>query len=296
MIRDLDIRLLRAFTAVAESGSITVSARQLNRSQPAVSQQIRALEEQLGYDLFQRSHEGLQLNRAGQQIMPQAVQILRLNDLLLSRKRESVRPVLRIGLPEEFAERYLCSVLEEFQSRGGTADVEVELGLSRNLLLGLHDGKYDIILGKQPISAPRGHACAEQLTWVAGENFKLAGRALPLVLFSEACLYRRTAVESLSGADVQWQIVCTGSSWVSLRAAVIAGLGLSVMSSDMLVPGIRPVANDSWHLPPLPSTSLVLLRAPQSKTPDGELLADLLWQAVERRSANWDPHRDAASA
>ena len=56
MTRDIDIALLRAFVAVVETGSVTSAARLLNRTQAAVSLQIKRLEELLDQQLFKREH------------------------------------------------------------------------------------------------------------------------------------------------------------------------------------------------------------------------------------------------
>ena len=61
MRRDLDLTLLRAFAAVVEAGSVTAAARQLNRTQAAVSLQVKRLEETLAQSLFDREHKRLVL-------------------------------------------------------------------------------------------------------------------------------------------------------------------------------------------------------------------------------------------
>lgn len=66
MNRDIDIALLRAFTAVVDTGSVTAAARLLNRTQAAVSLQIKRLEDMLGQPLFDREHRRLTLAPAGE--------------------------------------------------------------------------------------------------------------------------------------------------------------------------------------------------------------------------------------
>ena len=69
MRRDLDLALLRAFLAVVETGSVTGAARLLNRTQAAVSLQIKRLEENLGQQLFERDHKRLALAPQGEQLI-----------------------------------------------------------------------------------------------------------------------------------------------------------------------------------------------------------------------------------
>jgi DNA-binding transcriptional LysR family regulator len=69
MLSHLDWSLVQAFLAVAETGSLSAAARQLNASQPTLGRQIRAIEEQLGADLFHRKARGLSLTETGAAIL-----------------------------------------------------------------------------------------------------------------------------------------------------------------------------------------------------------------------------------
>lgn len=82
MMLDLDIRLLRSFLTVVETGSITASAQRLDRTQPAVSLQIQKLEALLGGALFDRTERGLVLTRRGELLLPYAEQMVDINDRL----------------------------------------------------------------------------------------------------------------------------------------------------------------------------------------------------------------------
>ena len=81
-IRDIDISLLRAFTTVVETGSVTAAARLLNRTQAAVSLQIKRLEETLGQELFRREHRRLALSSAGETLIGAAQRMVAANDAL----------------------------------------------------------------------------------------------------------------------------------------------------------------------------------------------------------------------
>ncbi|HRD79008.1 MAG TPA: LysR family transcriptional regulator, partial [Hyphomicrobiaceae bacterium] len=69
MNRDLDLALLRAFAAVVETGSVTSAAHTLNRTQAAVSQQLKRLEDTLGQPLFERARKRMILTPAGEQLI-----------------------------------------------------------------------------------------------------------------------------------------------------------------------------------------------------------------------------------
>ncbi len=70
-----DWSLIQSFLAVAETGSLSAAARQLDRSQPTLGRQIHALEEELGVSLFDRHARGLKLSDVGNQLLPMAQQM-----------------------------------------------------------------------------------------------------------------------------------------------------------------------------------------------------------------------------
>src|SRR5262252_10001095 len=80
MRRDIDTALLRAFVAVVETGSVTAAAALLSRTQAAVSQQIKRLEELFGTQLFERHHKRLALRPDGERLLTYAHKLIAHND------------------------------------------------------------------------------------------------------------------------------------------------------------------------------------------------------------------------
>ena len=81
----MDIRRLRYFLAVADLGHISKAAQQMGMKQPPLSQQVRALEEELGLALFVRHAKGVTLTDAGRELQSQARQLVERMDLLQER-------------------------------------------------------------------------------------------------------------------------------------------------------------------------------------------------------------------
>ena len=84
----MDLKQLRAFITVAETGNVTRASSLLNLVQPAVSRQLRMLEEDLGTELFDRSRHGMQLTPSGKTMLEYAHRIL--NDV--ARARAEIQP------------------------------------------------------------------------------------------------------------------------------------------------------------------------------------------------------------
>ena len=109
---NLDIQSLRSFLKVAQLGSFTRAAEALALTQPAISQQVRRLEELLGVGLFVRDNRQVLLTLEGERLIGYAQQILEVNDKVgglfdVSRTQESVM----LGIPEYFSEEILQRVI-----------------------------------------------------------------------------------------------------------------------------------------------------------------------------------------
>ncbi|MGY4375300.1 DNA-binding transcriptional LysR family regulator [Bradyrhizobium sp. i1.3.6] len=123
----LDPDLLKAFLAVAEHRSFTRAAQLLNRTQSAVSVQIRRLEERIGTKLFQRTRAGVALTAAGDELLVYARRLLDLNaeaiDVLRARKRDAV---VRLGVMDDYGTIVIPPLLARFAQNH--PEIRVEIG------------------------------------------------------------------------------------------------------------------------------------------------------------------------
>ncbi|HMO43911.1 MAG TPA: LysR family transcriptional regulator, partial [Phenylobacterium sp.] len=100
---NLDLDLLRTFVAIAEVRNLTRAGERLGRTQSAISLQLRRLEERLGVTLFSRDPRRVVLTDEGEALLPQARQMLRLNDEILAGLRgDDLAGEVRLGAPEDF--------------------------------------------------------------------------------------------------------------------------------------------------------------------------------------------------
>lgn len=139
----LDLRLLRVFVAVSETGNMTDAAKGLGLTQPAVSQNLRQLEVELGITLFRRERRPLQLTAAGTALQQQATGLLQDITHLPSRLQEASRAKLtriRLGLVDSFAAtigpqliRWLMTETAHLAMWSGLAPTHGEALLRRSL-------------------------------------------------------------------------------------------------------------------------------------------------------------------
>ena len=131
----LDPDLLRAFVVVADRLSFTRAAEQLNRTQAAVSLQVKRLEERLEIALFRRSTARVELTAAGEGFLTDARRILALNEQAIARiSSQRVAGRVRIGVMEDYGTKILPRLLADIAERFPLVQVEMEIGLTALLL------------------------------------------------------------------------------------------------------------------------------------------------------------------
>ncbi len=282
--RDPDLDLLRAFACVAEAGGFTRAGERLGRTQAAISQQVRRLEQALGASLFDRTPHRVRLTPEGETALATARKILDLHDELRRRLRDGeIAGSVRIGAPEDFATRHLPDVLARFSRAYPNVALEVTCDLTLNLLDRFHGGDFDLVLVKRTPGAPLGgvRVWRQPLVWAVGETEEAIDLdPLPLALRPQPCVLRRRATEALArtGRAYRFSYVC--ESLAGLQAAVAAGLGVTVLSREAVGPGLRCVDAPD-RLPPLEDVEITLLAAQPLSEP-ARRLADHIVRSLER--------------
>ena len=135
MNRDIDLSLLRAFLAVAQTGGMTSAGRHLNLTQAAVSQQIKRLEEQMGQELFDRSQRQLKLTSSGERLMGHAERILTLNDEIWSTMTApEFTGNIRLGVPLDIVGPFMPPILRAFSKAWSRVEVTLKCSSSKDLM------------------------------------------------------------------------------------------------------------------------------------------------------------------
>jgi DNA-binding transcriptional LysR family regulator len=280
-----DLDALYTFTAIVETGSFTRAARRVGRSQPAVSQQIKRLEDSLGKRIFERDANELQLTSHGEILLGYARQILQLSNDACSRIVEAdIAGVVRLGTPEDFATTHLSEILADFAHAHPLVALEVYCDFTVHLLDGFSKGLYDLLLFKREPQGFRGgvEVWREVLDWTASPHVVLPeGKPLPLVLAPVPDVYRKRAIAALDAERRPWRIAYTSASLAGLQAAVKAGLGVTVLPIEMVPQGLVSMGS-RLSLPKLADTEIVLYRAPGGLSQAAELLATSITEFLMR--------------
>jgi len=273
-----DLDLLRSFVSVVDTGGFTRAGERVHRTQSTVSQQIRRLEESLGYPLLHRNGRRATPTEQGERLVSYARRIL----ALAQEARDVVgRPgsegVVRLGIPEDFAAYRLTELLSDFaRSRPGLR-LDVRSGMSVNSRRALERGELDIALFKRDAGEGGGIAAwPERLHWITSSQHPIDFRRdpLPLVMNEQGCLYRARMIHALESAGRAWHMAYTSPNLSGIQAAVSAGIGVSILPEVAILPEHR-VLRRKDGFPAITNTEVALVAAPNA-SPATRRLAELL--------------------
>jgi DNA-binding transcriptional LysR family regulator len=265
-VRPLDLELLRSFVAVADRESFARAADQVHRTQSAVTQQMARLEEQLGVALFRKVGRSKRLTEHGVRLLDYARRLLALNDEAVeSLAAPDLRGPLRIGSIYDATEFLLPPLLARFTLLYPNLQIEVHTDRTAQLMQALKRGEIEIALtgvpqGDADPAHPSVRLRSSPLVWMAAAKYVHDPvQPVPLVLPDEPSSYRATALAALDAHGIRWRIrhVSTSLAFSSLRAALRAGLGITVRIIEMLAPDLR-VLTEAEGLPRLPNMCLDL--------------------------------------
>jgi len=159
-IAHMELRQLRYFVAVAEEGNISWAAQKIFLTHPALSRQIKALEEEIGQCVLERQAHSIRLSSAGEILLREAGELLAHADLLLERVRAAGHGLrLRVGYAPSFAAGILSVAINNFTQTHPNAQVELHDLSTKGMLADLEDDKLDIALTIRREDEARGLKC-----------------------------------------------------------------------------------------------------------------------------------------
>jgi molybdate transport repressor ModE-like protein len=291
----LDLDLLRTLALIAEEGSFTRAAERVGRTQSAVSLQVQRLEVQIGHTLVTRGKGGgVQLTAHGEELVERGRELLAHNDeIVQSLQAKTVHGAVRFGADGGYSRPWIPAILARFAATYPAIKVEISRDGSCELVPKLKAGDLDLILcegGLEPRQWPAVEVWRGRLEWITSDAHRRHfDDPLPLVLvpgncpfrppWLADCMWRDSPVRALERAGRRNKIVATFATLPGLQDAVIAGLGVTVLPANGLLPdGLRPARRDEG-LPQLPEVSLLLLKAREPRQPLTDALAACVIEA-----------------
>ena len=244
-LRHLTVRQLRSLAALSAGGSVTAASNQLGLTQPAVTQQLRQLQDLAGLPLVQRTADGMMLTAAGREVLALAERVeaaiadcQETLDLLAGRSGGAVS----IGAVST-AKYFVPHAIAAFSKRYPKIEIKLTIGNRNEIRQAMRGYDLDFAimgrpppdvsvdvrqLGKNPhvIIAPKGH-------WLANDSgLHPADLAHETFLTREPGSGTRTLMEGLfQKTDIEPTIGMEMSSNETIKQAVMAGLGIAFISA-----------------------------------------------------------------
>lgn len=281
----LDPNLLRAFLAVADQRSFTGAAATLNRTQSAVSSQIKRLERELGVTLFTRSTTRVDLTATGEDLIGYARRILSLGEEAVQRLRQhEIAGRVRLGVMDDYGTAVLPPILRTFCSSYPGIELQMETGLTSGMVHRV--GKaYDLVIAMHMRGEKSGELLRRERAVWAGST-EISPRdidPLPVALYPSGCLFRQWALDALDRMGRKWRLAFVSHSLAAVEAIAAQGLAVTVVKEGTFPRSLRAFGTEDG-LPSLPAAEIRLHRFPSSAAP-AHLLARHLREHLGGRPA-----------
>jgi LysR family cyn operon transcriptional activator len=294
------VRPARYFLAVVEHGSFTHAAAKLNVSQPALSQQVRQLEDRLGVTLLDRSGKKLRLTDAGRTYMLH----LKAAFQNLDAAQRAVRDVenlsagfLRVAFLPLFTTYLLEPAVKEFRKRHPAIDLRVDILAQAAMETALAGDRYDIGIGLGDLASAEVMTeplHEEQLCLIVGNNHPLAGRKkisatdlgdIDFALLDSSFVTRAPIDSYLKANNVRPRMALESNS-VDALIAIVQGSRLATIfpaATARNLPGLRAIGLN----PPFAVlTTSILLRRDGYRSAAAKAFLNVL------KKRNWTTARD----
>ncbi len=240
----MDFKQLRALVTVAETGNVTRAATLLNIVQPAVSRQLRLLEEDVGAILFERGRHGMQLTQSGKTLVEYARRVLH----EIERARAEIHPsegsvggIVTVGLLPSTCDLLSSVMVTSIAKHYPGIRIRISMGYAGHLQRWLEDGEIDLALLYDPKQTPTIHVqpLLEEDLWIVGlpstglsadNPVRLATLAgMPLVLPSAPHGLRSLVEHAATLRGVELTVVAETNAMSIQKSLVIAGHGLTIL-------------------------------------------------------------------
>jgi len=246
----MELRQLRSAVAVARRLSFTAAAEELALAQPALSQQIAALERELAVRLFERTNRRVRLTDAGAAFVARAERILAELGAAaeeMSAYAGGLRGRVTVGTYQSFAEYSLPKLLGRFHAEHPGVEIALREGMADALLAGLRAGSIDVFVGHLDIAQNAAGLRAEplyddELVIAVSARHPLAARGRvridelrnePFVIFRPGSATTDRLYRLTRGAGFEPQVSFESEDSMTIRSLVAEGLGVALFPRSL---------------------------------------------------------------
>lgn len=268
----LELDVLRTFVAIVDTGSFAGAAETVFRTPSAVSMQIKKLEEMLGRPVLVRDSRAVSLTHEGEMLLEHARRVLALNREMMSRFiAPDIAGVVRLGTPDDVAERFLPEMLRRFSDSHCGVTVNVAVESTTKLVEMVRQRTLDIAL----ITCDAGFKgdgeaevlYRERLVWAAAKCGVAAEQhPIPVSVWEEGCVWRKAGLSGLEKQGMDYRIAFQSAHISGQRAAILADLAVAPLPVSALT-GAVVEADPKYGLPELPDYALGMIISDDASVP-----------------------------
>lgn len=246
--KDLQIDWLRTFLAVVDTGSMTAAARQVARSQSAVSMQLKKLEDSLGRPLFKREPRQLTLTPAGYDLLGHARKLLEAHSTMVDAMHGgAVSGRVTLGVPDDYALTYLMLALRSFMTRFGEVEVTLVCEDSASLWAKVDRGQVDLALVTRDGPSRGELLFREALVWGGAEQHETWKRnPLPIAVHGLSEHLRTAILAAISGLGREYRVVYNSPNVSGQLTAMESGLAVAVVTRCSLPAHLKVLGTPNW--------------------------------------------------
>jgi DNA-binding transcriptional LysR family regulator len=271
--RMITLEQLRTLVSIVEVGGFQGASHQVHRTQSAVTQSLKKLEEILGCRLLERKQGHVAgLTPEGERFFPAAREILaRVSEAQANVQKPELSGRIALGVPDDFRIADLHRTISRCLDLNSRLRIQVTSALSAELSKLIRRGSLDMAILKETesdeLAGPEYNRRwlvdqllrAEPLLWVYNRRVAFNDLTeLPLVAFPDGCAYRRAALATLERRTKSSFFAYTSASYENIRSAVSAGLGIGVLPAGATTPD-HFILTAREGFPKLPNVRLMLL-------------------------------------
>ncbi len=255
----LDSNLLRTFVEIADCGNLTQAASRLNRSQSAISVQLRRLEEELNVSLFERSAKGMRVSLHGEKLMPLARCVLSDIDKLQALFTTPLKGRIRVGIPDDFEENVLERTLATFAHNHPGVEIAASSGCTANFPEAIRKGDLDIAVCSGTDNVQGDVFLQQNMVWAASKTlFINQSDAVPLAVINHRCWMGELPKKVLEQHERPYEIAFECSGLSSQKAAIRAGFSIGILLENNLEDDMKVLSiHDGF--PPLPTVKRYII-------------------------------------
>ncbi len=259
----LDLDLLRTLVAIHDTGSLSGAAAVVHRTPSAISMQVKKIEELLSRPVLVRDSRSVSFTRDGAFLLEHARRMLALNREAVARfVQPDVQGVVRLGAPDDAAERLLPLMLRRFADSHPCVTVDVVVDTTERMIAAYNEGKLDMTL----VTCRAGMATEkaevlfeEQLGWMMRRGgIAVEQEPIPVSVWEEGCVWRTAGLDALDAQGRAWRIAFQSGHLSGQRAAILADLAIAPLPMSAATGDIVEVPK-KHGLPKLPKYAIGLL-------------------------------------